>query len=147
MKKEEDAWGRAITKKNQQWTNTLGEDICRDMCKIANIDVISPKKRNGLQPDLETENEIFEVKTQTYFTSGTAGQKIMNVPYYYSDIPILWNKPLKIFCVGYAEKMGRDPRFGFIENASESKKRYLKLYREDNITYVGATDMLTNLLQ
>jgi hypothetical protein len=146
MKKAEDEWGRTLTGKPQQWTNTFGEDICRDMCAIGDKWVAKPRKQNGLEPDLETEDEIFEVKTQTFFTSGTAGEKILGVPYKYSDIPELWGKPLKIFCVGYAEKMGRDPRFGYLENVSKSKKECLDFHRGKGITYVGATDVLTNLL-
>jgi hypothetical protein len=49
-----------------------------------------------------------EVKCGTYYTNGTAHEKILGCPFKYADIPILYSKPLKIVCIGGAEKICRE---------------------------------------
>ena len=45
---------------------------------------------------------MVEVKSRSWCTTGTAGEKV-RVPYKYADIPNLYNKPLMIVCVAYQE--------------------------------------------
>ena len=61
------------------------------------------EKIQGVHPDWETEDAIWEVKTRNWSVPGTAGEKILGVPYKYSDVPELYGKPLKIVCVAYQE--------------------------------------------
>ena len=44
------------------------------------------------------------MKTHTWCTTGTAGEKILGVPFKYSELPRLYGKPLKIICVAYQER-------------------------------------------
>ena len=70
--------------------------------KIGKI-VKRPEKKNHYLPDWETDDAIWEVKTRNWNTPGTAGEKVLGVPYKYSDIPRLYGKPLKIVLVAYQE--------------------------------------------
>jgi hypothetical protein len=100
-KKMEDEFGRAWTKIRRpdlkldgQWTNKFGEHIAEELMILMGNTVSTPSKKNGFHPDLQTETHVIEVKTQTYHTTGTAGEKIAGVPFKYSDVPILYGKPL-----------------------------------------------------
>jgi hypothetical protein len=102
-KEKEDEWGRNVLKikrpdlvLDKQWTNKFGEHIIEELYMLINKPINKPNKINHLQPDLESEDFIIEVKTQTYYTTGTASEKILGTPYKYADIPTLYNKPLKI---------------------------------------------------
>ena len=55
--------------------------------------VKKPVKKENKQPDWEIDDSILEVKTQTFFTSGTAGDKILGCPFKYANIPELYGKP------------------------------------------------------
>lgn len=57
-----------------------------------------------MKPDLECDDYVYEIKSRTYSTSGTAGEKILGVPLKYSEVPILYGKPLKIILVAYQEQ-------------------------------------------
>ena len=57
--------------------------------------VFKPTKKNHYQPDLET--EILEVKSQSFYTSGTAGEKILGCHFKYCEIPELYGKNLFIY--------------------------------------------------
>ena len=54
--------------------------------------------------DLETFKEMIEVKTGSYFTTGTAGEKVPGVPWKYSEVPDLYGKPLLIILIGGDKK-------------------------------------------
>jgi len=146
----EDEWGREIMKTrrpdlklDKQWTNRFGEYICEELCYLQNKSVCKPAKQNGMHPDLECDDCIMEAKCQTYYTSGTAGEKILGVPFKYADIPELYGKPLKIVCIGGAEKESRE-HYGNIagEKTTANKRRLLDFFRESGIEYVAVTDIL-----
>ncbi len=90
-KELEDIWGQKVMKSRRpdleldgQWTNKFGEHLCEEIYGLLGKTVTKPVKKEGKQPDSETEDAIVEVKAQTYFTTGTAGEKIMGVPFKYS---------------------------------------------------------------
>lgn len=86
-----------------QRTTKLGETIVQEILLLKNKKAWRPKTINRYKPDWETSDGIYEVKTRNWTTSGTAGEKIVGVPYKYADIPNLYNKPLYIITVAYQE--------------------------------------------
>jgi hypothetical protein len=108
-----------------------------------------PANINGFQPDGETEDNIIEVKSQTYFTTGTAGEKIMGVPHKYVDVPELYEKPLKILCIACAEKLGRE-KYGVLAGPalsnSRGKQKNIAFYKSNGIEYIGATDIIRDIV-
>ena len=85
---------------NKQWTTKLGEQLVADTLKKMGKIVSKPKKIQKYLPDLETPEYIYEVKTRSWTTPGTAGEKVLGTPIKYSEIPKLYGKPLIIICVG-----------------------------------------------
>ena len=149
----EDKWGQEMMKMrrpdlslDKQWTNRFGEYICEEIYTLLGKVVSKPVKKENKQPDLETDDAILEAKTQTFYTSGTAGEKILGCPFKYAEIPDLYEKPLKILCMGGAEKVCRES-YGNLPGpkCSAQKNKYLDFWREQGIEYVGASDMLRQL--
>ena len=58
----------------------------------------------------------------------------------------LYSKPLKIVCIGRAEKLSRE-QYGNLPGAkcTARKKKFMEFFAENGIQYVGATDMLIAL--
>ena len=146
----EDNWGRAMLKLrrpdlkvDKQWTGRFGEYICEEILLLHGKTVTKPPNKNNYQPDLEDETAIWEAKTETYFTSGTAGEKILGCPYKYADVPELYGKPLHILCIGGAEKSCKT-QYGIFEGpkSTPKKKEFLAFYEKQKITYKTATSML-----
>jgi hypothetical protein len=151
----EDAWGQMMAKKNRpdlvssgQWTTKLGEDICKELQWILGHEYKKPIKINGFEPDGETEIAIWEAKAQTYFTDGTAGEKILGVPFKYADIPELYGKPLRILCMGRAEKLCRE-HYGNLPGPkmTDRKREMVEVWKKMGIEYVGATDILAEIMK
>jgi len=150
----EDRWGQAVLKMrrpdlklDKQWTNKFGEHLCEEMYALRGQTVSKPAKKEHYQPDLEVADAILEVKTGTFHTAGTAGEKILGCPFKYAEIPALYDKPLKILCLGGAEKACRES-YGNLPGAkcSLQKNKFLQFFRENQIEYVGASDLLLALL-
>lgn len=151
----EDLWGqkklairRPDLKPSGQWTTKLGEHICEEFQYLFQKNCSKPIRKNNFEPDVETEDAIWEVKTQTYYTSGTAGEKILGVPVKYADVPLLYDKELKILCIGYAEKCSRD-HYGILPGIAitERKQKMLDFYHSMNISYVGTTDLMKQYVE
>jgi hypothetical protein len=149
-KKQEDEWGQGVMRRrrpdltlDKQWTNRFGEYLCEEMLLLQGTTPFKPQKRNHYQPDVETETTVWEAKAQTYYTTGTAGEKILGTPFKYADVPVLYSKPLKILCMGGAEKLSRE-KYGNLAGPCQTpqKKQMLDVFRSLNIEYIGYTDML-----
>ena len=146
----EDKWGQTVLKirrpdlkLDKQWTNKFGEHLCEEMCMLLGKKVSKPKKMKNYQPDSEVDDAIVEAKAQTFYTSGTAGEKILGCPFKYAEIPELYGKPLKIVCMGGAEKVCRE-NYGNLpgDKCTEQKQKFLDFYKSMGIEYVGASDIL-----
>jgi hypothetical protein len=149
----EDEWGRTVTKLRRpdlalagQWTNKFGEHLGEELMLLKGQEARKPVKRDHLCPDLETDAAIVEVKAETHFTTGTAGEKILGVPFKYAEVPRLYGKPLWILCLGGAEVSCRT-QYGCLGSATDNKKKILDFYTGLGITYVGATDILKDWAQ
>lgn len=148
--KLEKEWGCSIIEQtnNNQWTTKLGEHLVKNVYLSKGIFIKRPIQKNGYRPDWETENEIIEVKTRSWTTSGTAGEKVLGVPYKYSDIPRIYNKPLKIVCVAYQEyelTYGNTQIFG--TNISDEKKQMLELWKNMGIEFIPFSKLVESTLQ
>lgn len=150
----EDIWGQTILKirrpdlkLDKQWTNKFGEHLCEEILMLLGKTVTKPLKKEHYQPDSEADDAIWEAKAGTFHTGGTAGEKILGCPFKYAEIPDLYSKPLKILCMGGAEKICRE-QYGNLPGAkcSRQKKKFLDFFRENRIEYVGATDILKSYI-
>ena len=150
----EDKWGqdmlrirRPDLKLEKQWTNKFGEHLCEEIFTLLGKQVSKPVNKQHYQPDAEVDDAILEAKAQTFFTSGTAGEKILGSPFKYAEVPQLYGKPLKIICMGGAEKVCRES-YGNLpgEKTSAQKQKILECFREIGIEYIGATDILKSLV-
>lgn len=146
----EDKWGqdtlktrRPDLKLDKQWTNKFGEHLCEEIYTLIGKEVSKPVKKEHYQPDSEVNDAILEAKAGTFHTAGTAGEKILGCPFKYAEIPDLYSKPLKILCMGGAEKVCRE-QYGNLAGAkcTRQKKRFIDFFKENRIEYIGATDIL-----
>ena len=147
----EDEWGSTMLKLKKpgnakQWTGQLGEEVCEEVFKLMGKSIKKPVKKNHYQPDFETDEYIIEVKTETYYTEGTVGEKILGVPFKYAEIPELYQKPLRILCIGGAEKSCRK-QYGILpgEKCTPIKVKFLNFFKENQIEYLAFTDFLQGL--
>ena len=154
LKLLEDTWGHKMLRKHRpdlnppkQWTNVFGEHICEELYMLQGKVVSKPVIKKHLKPDSKIDDFILEAKAGTFFTSGTAGEKILGCPFKYAEIPDLYGKPLKIVCMGGAEKICRES-YGNLpgEKCSPQKKKFLDFFRENKIEYIGASDILRSLV-
>lgn len=150
----EDTWGQTTLKLrrpdltlDKQWTTKFGEHIGEEMYSLLGKHVSKPSKKNHYQPDIEIEDAIIECKTQTYYTTGTAGEKILGCPFKYAEIPRLYGKKLFILCMGGAEKKCRE-EYGNLsgEKCSPEKKEFIDFFASKQIEFIGATDILYSFL-
>jgi hypothetical protein len=153
LKVLEDKWGQTMLKVrrpdlklDKQWTNKFGEHICEELYSLLGKTVSKPVKKEHYQPDSEVEDAIVEAKAGTFHTGGTAGEKILGCPFKYAEIPDLYGKPLKIVCMGGAEKVCRES-YGNLPGSkcTPQKKRFLDFFRENRIEFIGASDILRSL--
>ena len=155
MKALEDKWGqdmlrvrRPDLKLDKQWTNKFGEHICEELFILGGQEVSKPPKMQNYQPDCQTADTILEAKAGTFYTGGTAGEKILGCPFKYAEVPDLYGKPLKIVCIGGAEKQCRE-QYGNLpgEKCSPQKKRFIEFFKENKIEYIAATDTLKSYVE
>lgn len=146
---EEKEWGNNMIgqKNNGQWTTLLGEHLVRDVLIKRGENPRKPESKGGFQPDWETDEYIYEVKTSNWWVSGTAGEKVYGTFIKYQDIPELYGKPLKIVCVAnqeYELTYGKTKYFG--ENITKKTQDALDLANSWNIEYVKFSDLVSPII-
>lgn len=150
----EDAWGQNVLKRRRpdlklsgQWTNKFGEYLCEEVLILQGKNVFKPENKEHYQPDVEVDDAIWEAKTGTFHTKGTVYEKILGCPFKYADIPKLYSKPLKILCIGGAERVCRK-EYGNLtgKKCSFQKRKFLTFFKNNQIEYVGITDILKKLV-
>ena len=102
-------------------------------------------KKDGVIPDIETYDAIYEVKTRNWTTSGTAGEKTLGCPFKYAKVPRLYNKPLKIVLVAYQEyECCNGSSISIFGNIDEEKRSFLQFYKDKNIEFIKFSDLIKN---
>lgn len=141
---KEKAWGNKIIgqKTNVNWTTLLGESLVRDILKMKGENPRKPSKKAGYSPDWETDDFIYEVKTRNWTTTGTAGEKVLGTMYKYSDIPLLYGKPLKIICVAYQEYELTHNNTKIFGEIGKRKHEYIQLAKKHDIEYVKFSEFI-----
>lgn len=143
--KHEKEWGNRMIKQkdNNQWTTKLGESLVFRILADKGKNPRRCKRKNGYEPDIETDDAIYEVKTRNWTTSGTAGEKVFGTPLKYAEIPVIYGKPLKIVCVAYQEYEfvhGNTPIFG--DKVRETHRKILDFYKGFDIEFVRFSDLI-----
>lgn len=120
----------------------FGEILVREyFILIGEFKTDKPEKLGGHDLDLETLKEMIEVKTGSYFTTGTAGEKIFGVPWKYADVPRLYKKPLLVILIGGDKK---DSELVCKSNVPE-REDIKKYWKSINITFTCFKKLLNNL--
>ena len=144
----EKKWGNEIIGQhnNGQWTTKLGEQLVYDILNLKGENPRKPVRKGGFEPDWETDEYIYEVKTSNWWVSGTAGEKVLGTWIKYQDIPKLYGKPLKIVCVAYQEwelTYGKTQYFG--ANITSKTQKILELAKSWNITYLPFSQLVRDI--
>ena len=103
-------------------------------------------KKNGFEPDWETDEYIYEVKTSNWWVDGTAGEKVLGTWIKYQEIPKLYGKPLRIICIANQEHestYGKTKFFG--EEVSDKTKTILELAKSWGIEYIRFSDFISDI--
>ena len=148
LQKEEKKWGNNMIgqENNGQWTTLLGERLVRDVLELRGENPRKPARKGGFEPDWETDEYIYEVKTSNWWVDGTAGEKVLGTFVKYQDIPELYGKPLRIVCVASQEDEftnGKTKYFG--EKITKKTQQVLDLARSWNIEYVKFSDLVLSV--
>jgi hypothetical protein len=144
----EKQWGNKMIgqENNGQWTTLLGERLVFDVLQLLGQNPRKIQKKNGFEPDWETDNYIYEVKTRNWCVSGTAGEKVFGTWIKYQDIPELYGKPLRIVCVAYQEhelEYGKIKYFG--DNITKKTQQALDLANTWGVEYMRFSDLIAPL--
>lgn len=153
-KSDEPIWGKSIVSNQYKtyWTHSFGEELAKELFLINNIVSYKPIMKQKLLPDLETDYNIIEVKTIMYKNkNGTLMEKILGCPYKYANVPLIYEKPLIILCIGGAEETARNKykilggEYNTPNNKiSNNRIVLLETYKKLGISYASARDMLLN---
>ena len=145
-KKEKEFGNRMIGQvNNNQFTTALGEGLVFAALFRQGKNPRRPLKKDGVIPDIETYDAIYEVKTRNWTTSGTAGEKTLGCPFKYAKVPRLYNKPLKIVLVAYQEyECCNGSSISIFGNIDEEKRSFLQFYKDKNIEFIKFSDLIKN---
>ena len=147
-KENERKWGNAMIKQtdNGQWTTSLGEKLVFDVLEMRGENPKRVVRKEGFEPDWETDDYMYEVKTSNWWVKGTAGEKVYGTFIKYQNIPEIYGKPLRIVCVAYQEyelTYGKTKYFG--ENITPKTKQLLDMAKEWGIEYIKFSDLVKNI--
>jgi hypothetical protein len=145
---KEKKWGNEMIGQsdNGQWTTLLGENLVRDVLLLRGENPRRPERKNGYNPDWETDEAMYEVKTRNWNVNGTAGEKVLGTWIKYKDIPDIYGKPLRIVCVAYQEEEltnGKTKYFG--SNIDKKIRLLLDLAKSWHIEYIPFSELVSNI--
>lgn len=156
---EENLWWNKIiwAENNNQWTTLLCQEAVREVLielwykNVRNADWVKWSIRNKkYQPDLESDEAVWEVKWRNWTTPWTAWEKILGTPLKYSEVPTLYKKPLKIVLVWYQEYEAKKwfACWDLVDKSGWRTKELediLSFYKTKDIEYIAFTDLLKKL--
>ena len=132
-----------VNSETAQWTTTIGQMAVKLLLEERGENVWLPEKKGNCVPDLETNDCVYEVKSRTYTTQGTAGEKIFGPLWKYAEIPRLYNKPLKIVLIGYQEYEAIHKFKLFDSDLPEEKRRILEFFKDEmKIEYIKGSSLI-----
>jgi len=141
----EKKWGNNMIQQtnNGQWTTLLGEGLVYEVLKMRGENPRKVIRKDGFEPDWETDEYIYEVKTSNWWVSGTAGEKVYGTFIKYQNIPELYGKPLRIVCVANQEEEltnGKTKYFG--EKITKKTQQVLDLAGSWCIEYIQFSELV-----
>jgi|TARA_B110000093_G_scaffold160087_2_gene180317 hypothetical protein len=144
----EKKWGNDMIGQtnNGQWTTLLGERLVFDVLQLRGENPRKVQAKGGFEPDWETDEYMYEVKTSNWWVSGTAGEKVYGTFIKYQNIPELYGKPLRIVCVANQEEeltKGKTNYFG--ENITKKTQQALDLAKSWGIEYMTFSALVNNI--
>jgi len=131
---------------NGQWTTLLGEGLVYEVLKLRGENPKKVIRKDGFEPDWETDQFMYEVKTSNWWVSGTAGEKVYGTFIKYQNIPEIYGKPLRIVCVANQEDEftnGKTKYFG--EHITKKTRQILDLANSWGIEYMKFSDLVSPL--
>lgn len=147
----EKVWGKSLISNStitNQWTTKVGEKLLEEILTVLNKTPtrikypIEGDNMKKLIPDFETDTALYENKTRSYTTKGSAGEKILGTPYKYAECKRLYNKPLYIVCMAYQE-VEAEKDFNIFNPQIYEHKLQIKFWEKNfGIKYIKATDLL-----
>ena len=148
LQEKEKKWGNDMIQQvnNGQWTTLLGERLVYDVLQLLGENPKKVVRKDGFEPDWETDDYMYEVKTSNWWVSGTAGEKVYGTFIKYQNIPELYGKPLRIVCVANQEEeltTGKTKYFG--EDITKKTQQVLDLASSWGIEYVRFSDLVSPL--
>ena len=147
----EKSWGNSQIKQdnNGNWTTLLGEGMVKTLLRLHGLNPRKPKKIVGCsyEVDWECDSCMVEVKTRNWTTTGTAGEKVLVTMYKCADIPIIYEKPLKIVCIGYQEYELSNCTTRIFNTTSIRQQKFLELAKSFDIEYICFSDLVTGNIQ
>ena len=148
VQENEKKWGNDMIQQtdNGQWTTLLGETLVFDVLEMRGENPKRVVRKEGFEPDWETDDYMYEVKTSNWWVDGTAGEKVYGTFIKYQNIPELYGKPLRIVCVAYQEDEltnGKTTYFG--ENITPKTKQLLDMAKEWGIEYIKFSDLANTI--
>lgn len=149
LQEKEKKWGNDMIGQinNGQWTTLLGEKLVFDVLKARGENPRKVIRMDGFEPDWETDEYVYEVKTSNWWVSGTAGEKVYGTFIKYQNIPELYGKPLRIVCVAYQEEEltnGKTRYFG--ENITKKTQLILDIAKSWGIEYIRFSDLVAPIM-
>jgi hypothetical protein len=130
----EDSWGRSIIGKDTcQWTTPLSEKVFKEYLQISEQNLLTHNKFCNFI----TDKAVYKLKCRSWNTSGTVGEKILGLPYKYSELPRLSGKPLYIVLMAYQEK----DSFNLFDTTNPEKNEMISNWRRNGVEFVKFTEL------
>jgi hypothetical protein len=144
----EKKWGNEIIQQtnNGQWTTLLGEGLVFEVLKLRGENPRKVVRKEGFEPDWETDDYMYEVKTSNWWVAGTAGEKVYGTFIKYQNIPELYGKPLRIVCVANQEEELTNGKTKYFGEKTQKTQQILDLASSWGIEYVKFSDLVSPII-
>ena len=144
----EKKWGNEIIQQtnNGQWTTLLGEGLVFEVLKLRGENPRKVVRKDGFEPDWETDEYMYEVKTSNWCVAGTAGEKVYGTFIKYQNIPELYGKPLRIVCVANQEEELINGKTKYFGETTQKTQQILDLASSWGIEYVKFSDLVSPII-